>query len=121
MGSGFSNAPIEGGSAISVATHWVEGVFFGQVGTVVAVLAVAGFGFAMLQGMVPVRKGLRILLGCFILFGAPTIAQAMLALAERGSGSPAATIEPVAETPPAPVPSPPPPTSDPYAGASVPM
>ena len=104
------------GRSLIVAVHWVEGVLLGTVGTSIAALAVALLGFAALTGRVDWRRGLQVVLGCFILFGAPVIAGELMALV-RGSGAeatdPAVTA---AFTPPARLP-----PVDPYAGASVPL
>lgn len=115
--SGFD----EHAGAISSAANWLAGVLTGTAGTVIAILAVAGIGLAMLQGRVSVRSGLRVAIGCFILFGAPAIGQELLGLA-RWSGGPAVIeVQPAPSPPPIAVPSPPPQSADPYAGASVPM
>ena len=114
-------------SALPAAVQWIEGVLLGQVGTVIAVLAIAGVGFAMLQGRIALRHGMRVVLGCFILFGAPLIAQGLAGLA-RGTAGPPPTIElsaPIQQMPTAPqpvLPQPPPQGSnpfDPYAGVST--
>ena len=105
--------------ALASAVQWIEAVLLGQVGTVIAVLAVAGVGFAMLQGRIALRQGIRVVLGCFILFGAPLIAQGLAGLA-RGEAEPS-PVAIAAPPPPITIPTPPPPNPDPYAGASVPM
>lgn len=107
-------------SAVPAAVSWIGNLLLGQVGTMIAVLAVAGFGFAILQGRLSVRDGVRVVMGCFILFGAAGIARGLVDLAHWDSGS----LSPVAaatEPAPPPLPAPPTPTADPYAGASVPM
>lgn len=102
------------GSAIA----WVIGVMLGEAATAVAVIAVAGVGFAMLQGRQSARDGIRVFLGCVILFNAPIIARAF-------SDHTNSTAAP-SELPP-PIPHPPIPEGqypqapyDPYAGASFP-
>ncbi len=109
-------------NALFVAVSWVSDLLLGQIGTVIAVLAVAGIGFAMLQGRLSVRDGVRVVIGCFILFGAAGVAGGLVNLARWGSGSASAVVtapEPVSSPPP--LPAPPPVNPDPYAGASVPM
>lgn len=105
--------------ALPSAVQWIEAVLLGQVGTMIAVLAIAGVGFAMLQGRIALRQGIRVVLGCFILFGAPLIAQGLAGMARGANDPPPVAIA----APPAPIaiPTPPPPNPDPYAGASVPM
>jgi type IV secretory pathway VirB2 component (pilin) len=114
----YAQAPNQG-SALAASVEWVASVLTGTIGTSVAVLAMAGVGLAMLQGRLSVRDALRVVLGCFILFGAPAIAQSLLGMGQNRS-APVAIPTP----PPAPAFAPPPtakPRADPYAGASVPM
>ena len=63
----------------------------GTAATAIAVICVAGLGFAFLAGRVPMRRAITVLIGCFILFGAPTIAAGLSALAMREP--PSALIE----------------------------
>lgn len=87
-------------SSIASAVYWVEAILFGSVSTVVAVIAVAWFGFLMMAGRVEWRRGVRIILGCFLLFGAPVIAAGILRAAGPGTeavqpvSAPAATALP---------------------------
>jgi type IV secretion system protein VirB2 len=106
-------------SALADAVYWVEGILTGPVGTSLAILAIGGVGLAMLQGRLSARDGLRVVLGCFILFGAPVIAQGLAGIARVSSG-------PISSPAPAPLPKLTPPPApkrdaDPYAGASMPM
>ena len=104
-------------SALPAAVAWAEQLLLGSLGTVLAVLAIAWLGIAMLQGRFPARDGLRVILGCFILFGAPAIAQGFLH-AMRGETQ---SRQVYSAPPVAPVALPAkPPQFDPYAGASVP-
>jgi len=111
-----------GDGALLGAAHWIEGMMVGPVATSLAVLAIAGTGLMMLNGRIPVRRGLTVALGCFVLFGAPTIARGLFAsaasVAEPGSaGGP--TAEAISAIPfPKSEPDKPQ-VSDPYAGASV--
>jgi type IV secretory pathway VirB2 component (pilin) len=106
--------------AIGHAVDWWAALLSGSFATSIAVLAVAGLGFAMLRGEVSLRHGIRVVLGCFILFGAPTIAQGLMTTASgHAAGS--------AQTDPAVIRIPPPPKAqseanpfDPYAGAAAP-
>lgn len=105
-------------SILLAAAEWVEALLLGTLATVIAVIAIAAVGYLMIMGRVKIRRGLTVVLGCFILFGAPFIARGL-----RGIGDDGATIVPdveppgVAATPllPKQVPE----NYDPYAGASV--
>jgi len=86
----------------------------------VATLSVAYVGFLMLSGRIEVRRAGQVLIGCFILFGAPAIAGGIRAslLADSVAAAPledAADMEPSAPIVPQSMPR----SYDPYAGASV--
>lgn len=103
-------------SVLVAAGQWVAAVATGPVATGVATIAIAAVGFAMLAGRIDVRRGAVVVLGCFIVFGAPTIAGAFMQWAGGDSGAQLAASVP----PAAPVPAPPPAQpNDPYAGASL--
>jgi type IV secretion system protein VirB2 len=108
-----------GQSVFVAASTWIEGLLLGSFGTAVAVLAVALLGYHMLTGQTDLRRAIQVVLGIFILFGAPTLARE---LASAARGAPA-DIPHQTETPPPPQapPAPQMPSAfDPYAGASVP-
>lgn len=109
----------QSGDAVPAAVRWIEGVLLGSVGTSLAAIAVAWVAFEMLTGRLSPRRGGTVVLGCFILFGAPELAR-MLSDAIRGAGVAGrpVVVQPISG-PPLPAPKPPPPY-DPYAGASVP-
>lgn len=120
---GLPLAEPNGGHAVAVAARWIEHALTGTVATTIATLAVAAVGFLMLRGRLPFRRGGSVIVGCFILFGASTIAKGVMqvpeALDSDGSSAPVAIA-------PAPLPSIAPPPAqpqvyDPYAGASVPV
>jgi len=107
-------------SALAGAADWIAGVLTGSVGTTIAVLAIAGLGLAMLLGRLSVRDGARVVLGCFILFGAPVSARALVDLAQSATQVPAEVY--AAPVSPSPPPMPAPSQSyDPHAGASLPQ
>ena len=60
-------------SSIVAAVQWIPAVLVGGLATPIAVLASAGVGFGLLGGRLAPRRALRVVLGCFILFGAPAI------------------------------------------------
>lgn len=105
--------------AIPAAVRWIEGALLGSAATGVAVLAVAFLGYGMLMGRLDWRTGLRVVLGIFILFGAPMIVRELTG-AVRGGES--AVPEQIATGPIAPQPEVPQnaPDNDPYAGAGLP-
>jgi type IV secretory pathway VirB2 component (pilin) len=108
-------------SVIVPAARWVEAMLTGNLATTIAIIGVAAIGFSMLAGRIDVRKGGRVLLGCFILFGAATLAAGL----QRAAQSPAAEVTISAPVPP-PIFAQPKQTDaanpyDPYAGASVPQ
>jgi type IV secretory pathway VirB2 component (pilin) len=106
------------GNSLLAATQWVEGVLLGGFGTTVAVIAVASVGMVMLNGQASPRRALQVVLGAFILFGAPLIAHGLAGLVRSGSGGPNATgYRMQVQVPPSPSM---PPSFDPYAGAAVP-
>lgn len=113
---GDTNAPVDH-SALVAAVEWPRDLVTGTFGITLAVLAIAWLGFAALQGRLPVRDGIRIVIACFILFGASLIAQGLSSLAQASAGPTEAYSAPA--TAPVVLPSQPP-KFDPYARASVP-
>lgn len=107
-------------AAIPAAVDWAVGALLGSVATGVAVLAVAFLGFGMLFGHLDWRTGARVVLGIFILFGAPMIARELMALARDGeaaeTGKVAAGALPQQPAVPKNAPA-----ADPYAGAGLPQ
>lgn len=104
-------------SSVASSVEWINGVLFGQVAVGLCVLAVAFVGVMMLTGRVPLHMGLRVVLGCFVLLGAPVIAAGLMGTFEEPPAAVAlAPPEPPAKSPrdelePA--------EYDPYAGASL--
>ena len=62
-----------GSSPILGALQWVQGTMLGNLATTAAVIAVAVVGFMMLTGRIEWRRGLTVVVGCFIIFGAVAI------------------------------------------------
>jgi type IV secretory pathway VirB2 component (pilin) len=105
------DAPSE--PVFAAAGDWLAGVMLGSIATGLCVLAVAFIGLRMMTGHLAVRDSLRIVIGCFLLLGAPLIAGGLRDAAGQ-SGAPGRTVfasEPRPELPTAPF--------DPYAGASA--
>ena len=62
-----------GSSPLIAALDWVQGTLLGNLATAAAVIAVAAVGFMMLTGRMDWRRGLTVVIGCFIIFGAVSI------------------------------------------------
>ncbi|MXO90891.1 TrbC/VirB2 family protein [Pontixanthobacter aquaemixtae] len=69
-----------GGNALQNAIDWITGTLLGSIAIGLCVLGVAYVGLLLLTGRLAVREGLRVVLGCFLLLGAPVIAAAMMGL-----------------------------------------
>lgn len=108
-----------GGAPMAESARWFEGVMLGDIALGLCVIAVAFIGALMLTGRLPVRQGGRVILGCFVLLGAPVIAagfvdgggsevtyESSLQRTDYGSAAPSRTTFP-------------PPSYDPYAAASL--
>lgn len=115
-----SAAPGETG-AVASAVQWLEGTLSGSIATAVAVIAVAAVGFLMLTGRVDVRRAAQVVLGCFILFGASSIAAGLRAAGNGVASAPPFEAAPLRATPAAPpaYPQAAPQPYDPYAGAAL--
>ena len=70
-----------GSSPLVAAMQWIEGTMLGNVATAAAVVAVAVVGFLMLTGRIEWRRGLTVVIGCFIIFGAVAIVTGIRTLA----------------------------------------
>lgn len=105
------------GSATTDAVRWIEGLLMGEVALALCVIAVALIGVMMLGGRLPVRDGLRVVLGCAVLLGAPVIASGFVAGTSEFRAAPVQPPLPAqAASPRDPLP---PADHDPYAGASL--
>lgn len=60
--------------AVLSAANWLEALMLGTTATGVSVISVAAVGFLLWQGRLPVGRSVTVILGCFLLFGAPIIA-----------------------------------------------
>lgn len=70
-----------GSGPILGALDWVEGTLLGNLATTAAVIAVGAVGLMMLTGRIDWRRGLTVVLGAFILFGAVAIVAGMRSIA----------------------------------------
>lgn len=118
------NSDLQPGSGVFAATmQWLQGTLLGTVATTVAVIAVASVGLLLLSGRIDIRRGAQVIFGCFILFGASSIAAGIMRVAQ-GNGIPPEMAAPPPSPPvyPAPVAKAPLKAMpyDPYAGAALP-
>jgi type IV secretory pathway VirB2 component (pilin) len=72
-----------GSAPILAALQWIEGTLMGNVATTAAVIAVAVVGLMMLTGRIDWRRGLVVVLGAFIVFGAAAIVEGMRSIVAR--------------------------------------
>ncbi len=66
-----------GSGPIVGALDWVQGTLLGNLATTAAVIAVGATGLMMLTGRIDWKRGLTVVLGAFILFGAVSIVAGM--------------------------------------------
>ena len=117
--AGYSSAPLASGDGfdtLPAAINWLTQLATGTAAVMLCVIAIATIGLMMLGGRLNLRRGARIILGCFVLLGAPAIASGLMSIGEDGATPPpppvqTAPIEPRLELPPS--------NYDPYARASL--
>ena len=107
----------QGSSAVVAAIAWLEGTLLGNLATTIAVIAVSWVGMLMLMGRLEICRGLTTIAGCFVLFGASSIA-AGISSSVNGSQMAINYVPASVASPPLMLPLRRHP--DPYAGASVP-
>ncbi len=107
-------------NAFSASSAWIQALLTGSIATAVAVVAIASVGLLMLSGRVDLRRGGRVILGCFVVFGAAILAKGLLGAAEMRSQTRAVDRDITSAAPlsqPTSVSQSRP--SDPYAGAAL--
>jgi type IV secretory pathway VirB2 component (pilin) len=108
-----------GSSALIAAIQWLQGALLGSVAIATAIISVASVGLLMLSGRIDYRRGVTVILGCFIIFGSPIIANGIRSsILSGGAAGGYAGLQ--TDPPLLAVPAPPQSGYDPYAGASVP-
>lgn len=107
-------------SSIAAGMTWIEVATLGSIATIIAVIAVAAVGLLMFDGRLELRRGFTVVLGCFILFGAGSIAAGITGLSGTGVAPDAVPPPPDPLLPARTALDQPRATYDPYAGASVP-
>lgn len=112
-----------GPNVFVVAINWLQTVLLGNLATAVAIIAVGAFGLFLLSGRLRRRRGIEMIIGCFIIFGASTIATGLLGVmggsassqdVEIAQAAPFAPVQAAGQLPVQTVP------YDPYAGAAMP-
>ncbi|MEP0189671.1 MAG: TrbC/VirB2 family protein [Erythrobacter sp.] len=58
---------------VTAALTWMQSILLGPIATSLAIIAVAGVGFLMLTGRMNWRYGGTVVIGIFIIFGAPRL------------------------------------------------
>lgn len=69
----FAQTDPQGAGPITNAVLWMQNILLGPIATSLAVMAVAAVGFMMLTGRMNWRFGATVIVGVFIIFGAPVI------------------------------------------------
>jgi type IV secretory pathway VirB2 component (pilin) len=106
-------------SVVTSGADWISGLIFGPLANVIAVIAIAWVGLSMLSGRIDIRRGMAVVFGCFLLFGAKGIADGLRSVA-MSEAVPVAASAPPPPTFAQPAPSTNVPVGyDPYAGAAV--
>ena len=72
------------------AAGWVTGTLFGDVAVILCVIAVAIVGILLMIGRLSVRDAARVVIGCFVLLGAPVIAAGLRSAADNAGARPVA-------------------------------
>ena len=72
----------QGSSPLLAALQWVQGTLLGNLATTAAVIAVAVVGYMMLTGRMEWRRGLMVVVGAFVIFGAVSIVAGIRSLAQ---------------------------------------
>lgn len=106
-------------SALTPAAQWMESLVLGSIATTLGVLAIAVCGLLMLSGRIDVRRGITVVIGCFIVFGAPVIAAGLRSIGQGDAPPLVARPVPIVPAMPPPTNTPLPAAYDPYAGASI--
>lgn len=107
-----------GPPVLARSSAWVEGVLLGEGAIALCSIAVALVGVLMLSGRLPVLGSARVVLGCFVLLGAPLLAGEFLDATGASTAEPMA-VEVIERSGQAPRQELAPQDHDPYSGASL--
>lgn len=108
-----------GQNAVTSAVRWIQASLTGELASAIAIIAVASVGLMLLSGRLDMRRAVHVIFGCFILFGASTIATGIMQMLNGAAVASAQPLPPPVLAPPAPA-ARSPQNYDPYAGAAVP-
>jgi type IV secretory pathway VirB2 component (pilin) len=64
--------------AIPAALQWIEAALTGSLATAIAIIAIGCFGMMLMFGRLSKRRGVQLVLGCFVVFGARPIAEGVV-------------------------------------------
>lgn len=70
-----------GSGPLLAALQWMQGTLLGNLATTAAVIAVAIVGLMMLTGRIDWRRGVTVIVGAFIVFGAAAIVAGIRSIA----------------------------------------
>lgn len=117
---------MESGSANAVADAvlWITGLLSGSLALGVAIIAVAAIGYLAFWGRIDLRRSAGVIAGCFLVFGAATIALGIQSALAGGDGTGSDSSPMIAPPPPLPMAAMPAVNAqpyDPYAGAALPQ
>lgn len=104
-------------SPLADAAGWLSGNALPSIVEAVAIIAILIVGLAMLQGRMSVRRGGLAVVGCFVIMGSGSIANALVGLRASSPPTPVSSIAIEPRAPPQIKARPDNP--DPYAGASL--
>ena len=110
--------PARSQTPLESSAWWLTDTLLGDLAIALCVIAVAIIGLLMMSGRLPIRQGAKVVLGCFVLLGAPVIASGFLQLGDEARVYDGAAASPQTQSLP-PREELPPSTYDPYAGASM--
>ena len=112
-------AGAEAGS-VATAVTWVQAALTGTIAASIAVIAIAAVGVGMMSGRIDIRRAAITVMGCFVVFGAPSIAAGILAAVNPGANDVPDIASVVTEGPKRLPRITSQPDYDPYAGAAMP-
>ena len=78
-GAAMAQTASGAGNPLVDALVWMQSILLGPIATSLAVMAIAGVGFMMLTGRMNWRYGGTVIVGVFIIFGAPRLVNSIAA------------------------------------------